>query len=95
MLVAMDDFTKLTEIVPLKNMTHREMIEFITEYIIHKFGIPQSFTADQGLHLYQRRCMHLQNHIGLSCSIHLHIMLRPMVRLSQVTRFWSNLSRRR
>jgi len=47
-LVAMDDFTKLTEIVPLKNMTHREVIEFITEHIIHRFGIPQTLTTDQG-----------------------------------------------
>ena len=47
-LVAMDDFTKLTEIVPLKNMTHREVIEFITEHIIHRFAIPQTLTTDQG-----------------------------------------------
>ena len=32
----------------LKNMTHREVIEFITEHIIHKFGIPQILTTDQG-----------------------------------------------
>ena len=47
-LVAMDYFTKWTEAVPLKNMTHREVIEFITEYIIHRFGIPQTLTTDQG-----------------------------------------------
>ena len=29
-LVATDYFTKWTEAVPLKNMTHREVIEFIT-----------------------------------------------------------------
>ena len=48
MLVAMDYFTKWTEVVPLKNMTHREVIEFITEHIIHRFGIPQTLTTDQG-----------------------------------------------
>ena len=47
-LVATDYFTKWTEAVPLKNMTHREVIEFITEHIIHRFGIPQTLTADQG-----------------------------------------------
>jgi hypothetical protein len=36
MLVATNYFTKWTEAVPLKNMTHREVIEFITE----DFGIP-------------------------------------------------------
>jgi len=47
-LVATDYFTKWTETVPLKNMTHREVIEFITEHIIHRFGIPQTLTTDQG-----------------------------------------------
>jgi hypothetical protein len=29
-------------------MTYREVIEFITEHIIHRFGIPQTLTTDQG-----------------------------------------------
>ena len=45
-LVATDYFTKWTEAVPLKNMTHREVIEFITEHIIHRFGIPQTLTTN-------------------------------------------------
>jgi transposase InsO family protein len=48
MLVATDYFTKWTEVVPLKNMAHKEVIEFITEHIIHRFGIPQTLTTDQG-----------------------------------------------
>jgi transposase InsO family protein len=47
-LVAIDYFTKWTEAVPLKNMTHKEVIEFITEHIIHRFDIPQILTTDQG-----------------------------------------------
>jgi len=47
-LVAMDYFTKWTKAVPLKNMTHKEVIEFITEHIIHRFGISQTLTIDQG-----------------------------------------------
>jgi transposase InsO family protein len=47
-LFATDYFTKWTEDIPLKNMTHKEVIEFITEYIIHRFGIPQTLTGDQG-----------------------------------------------
>jgi hypothetical protein len=47
-LVAIDYFTKWTEAIPLKNMTHKEVIEFITEHIIHRFGIPQTLTTDHG-----------------------------------------------
>jgi hypothetical protein len=47
-IVANDYFTKWTESIPLKNMTHREVIDFITGHIIHRFGIPQTLTTDQG-----------------------------------------------
>jgi hypothetical protein len=46
-LVNTDYFTKWTEAVPLKNMTHREVIQFILEHIIHRFSIPQTLTMDQ------------------------------------------------
>jgi hypothetical protein len=47
-LVTMDYFTKWTKAVPLKNMTQKEVIEFITEHIIHRFSIPQTLMTDQG-----------------------------------------------
>jgi hypothetical protein len=46
--VATDYFTKWTEAVPLRNMTHKEVISFVLEHIIHRFGIPQTLTTDQG-----------------------------------------------
>jgi hypothetical protein len=48
MLVATNYFTKWTEVVPLKNITHREVIHFILEHIIHRFDIPQTLTMNQG-----------------------------------------------
>jgi hypothetical protein len=47
-LVATDYFTKWTEAVPLKNMTHKEVIDFIMEHIINRFDIPQTLTMHQG-----------------------------------------------
>jgi hypothetical protein len=47
-LVAMYHFTKWNEIVPLRNMTHREEINFVQEHIIYWFGVPQTLTTDQG-----------------------------------------------
>jgi hypothetical protein len=34
-LLATDYFTKWVEVVPLKNMTHREVINFVMEHIIY------------------------------------------------------------
>jgi hypothetical protein len=47
-MVATDYFTKWTEAVPLRNMTHQEVISFMQEHIIYRFGVPQSLTIDQG-----------------------------------------------
>jgi hypothetical protein len=47
-LVATYYFTKWVEIMPLKNMTHREVIDFVLEHIIYRFGIPQTLTTNQG-----------------------------------------------
>ena len=85
-LVAMDYFTKWTEIVPLKNMTHREVIEFITEHIIHRFGISQTLTTDQGSSFISKKVRDLPNLIRSRYSIHLHTMLRLMVRPSLAIR---------
>jgi hypothetical protein len=46
-LVATDYFTKWMEVVPLKIMMYKEVIDFILEHIIHRFGIPQTLTMDQ------------------------------------------------
>jgi hypothetical protein len=37
------------EAVPLKNMMYKEVIHFISEHIIYRFGIPQTLTIDQCL----------------------------------------------
>ena len=48
MLVAIDSFTKWTEVVPLKNMKNREVIEIITEHIYYS-QILYSTDFDNGL----------------------------------------------
>jgi transposase InsO family protein len=47
-LLATDYFTKWVEAIPLKKVTSENMIEFIKEHIIYRFGIPQTITTDQG-----------------------------------------------
>ena len=46
-LVATDYFTKWVEVVPLKTVSQSEVIKCIKENIIHRFGLPQTITADQ------------------------------------------------
>ncbi|XP_051152419.1 uncharacterized protein LOC127266274 [Andrographis paniculata] len=48
-LVATDYFTKWIEAVPLANVTYQEVVKFIKEHIIHRYGISQTITADQGI----------------------------------------------
>jgi hypothetical protein len=46
-LVATNYFTKWTKAVPLMNMTHQEVISFVQEHIIYRFGVPQILTTNQ------------------------------------------------
>jgi hypothetical protein len=39
---------KWMEVVPLKNMTQKEVISFVQEHIIHQFVIPHTLTTNQG-----------------------------------------------
>ena len=47
-LVATDYFTKWVEAIPLKKVTSANMIEFVKEHIVYRFGIPQTITTHQG-----------------------------------------------
>ncbi|XP_051138115.1 uncharacterized protein LOC127256255 [Andrographis paniculata] len=46
-LVATDYFTKWIEAVPLANVIYQEVIKFVKEHIIHRYGILQTITADK------------------------------------------------
>ncbi|XP_020421267.1 uncharacterized protein LOC109949604 [Prunus persica] len=47
-IVATDYFTKWVEAKPVKTTTSQEIIIFIEEQIIQRFGIPESITTDRG-----------------------------------------------
>jgi len=44
-LVAIDYFTKWVEAIPLKITSSTNVIDFISEHIIYRFGVPQSITT--------------------------------------------------
>jgi transposase InsO family protein len=41
-------FTKWVEAIPMKSVTSNDVINFIKEHVIHRFGIPQTITTDGG-----------------------------------------------
>jgi len=40
--------TKWVEAIPLKKVTSANMIDFVKEHIVYRFGIPHTITTDQG-----------------------------------------------
>ena len=48
-LVGIDYFTKWVEAIPLRKVTQDVVISFIQNHILHRFGIPETITTDQGL----------------------------------------------
>ena len=49
-----DYFTKWLEAVPMRSVATKDVINFVKEHIIHRFGIPQTITTDGGSVLYRR-----------------------------------------
>ncbi|KAK1605605.1 hypothetical protein QYE76_029278 [Lolium multiflorum] len=47
-LAITDYFTKWVEAVPMKSVKSEDVINFVKEHVIHRFGIPQTITTDGG-----------------------------------------------
>jgi hypothetical protein len=47
-LAITDYFTKWVEVIPMKSVTLKDVINFIKEHVIHKFGTPQTVMTDGG-----------------------------------------------
>jgi hypothetical protein len=64
-LMATDYFSKWVEAVPLRNMTHREVIDFVTTHIIHRFGVPQTLTTYQGTTFMSKQFKEFTSSLGV------------------------------
>jgi hypothetical protein len=47
-LAITDYFTKWVETIPMKSVTSKDVIDFIKEHVINRFGIPQTIMTDGG-----------------------------------------------
>jgi hypothetical protein len=45
-VVATDYFTKWVEAIHLEKVTSTNMIDFVKEHIVYRFGIPRTITTD-------------------------------------------------
>jgi hypothetical protein len=79
-LLATDYFTKWVEAILLKKVTSENMVEFVREHIIYRFGIPQTITTDQGAQFVSLEFRELPKAWESSCLILLLIMPKLMVR---------------
>jgi hypothetical protein len=64
-LLATDYFTKWVEAIPLKKVTSENMVEFVKEHIIYRFGIPQTITTDQGTQFTSSEFRELAESMGI------------------------------
>ena len=47
-MVATHYFTKWVDVILLKMVTSKSMVDFVKEHIVYRFGIPQTISTDQG-----------------------------------------------
>jgi hypothetical protein len=64
-LVAIDYFTNWVEAIPIKIVTTCNMIDFVNEHIVYRFGIPQTITTDQGIQFTSWEFEEYANSLGI------------------------------
>ncbi|KAK2437569.1 protein NYNRIN [Trifolium repens] len=63
-LVGINYFTKWIDAIPLPNVDQEAVINFIQNYIIYRFGIPETITNDQGSVFTGRKMQEFAQEIG-------------------------------
>jgi transposase InsO family protein len=59
-------FRKWVGAMPLRCMTHREVIHFVLEHIVYWFGIPQTLMMDQGPLFMARQFKEFASSLGIN-----------------------------
>ena len=79
-LVAIDYFTECVEAIPLKTITSKNMVDFVKEHIVYRFGILQTITTDQGIMFTSEEFRDFAASMGIKLLILLLTMLGLMAR---------------
>jgi hypothetical protein len=94
-LVATDYFIKWTEVIPLRNMTHRDVIRFVEEHIMHRFRVPQTLTTNQGVSFMTHQFKKFAGALKIKLLNSSPYYAQVIDRLNLATRYSLSSSRRR
>jgi hypothetical protein len=64
-LAITDYFTKWVEVVPVKSVASKDIINFFKEHVIPRFGIPQTITTDGGSVLISEESKKFATNMGI------------------------------
>ncbi|XP_008244306.1 PREDICTED: uncharacterized protein LOC103342460 [Prunus mume] len=64
-IVATNHFTKWVKAKPIKSTTSQEIITFIEEQIVHRFGIPESITTDRGTSFISKEMQDMESRLKI------------------------------
>jgi transposase InsO family protein len=88
--VATNYFTKWVEVIPIKNVTSGNMIDFVKEHIIYRFRVPQTITTDQGSQFTSGEFEEYANSLGIKLLNSSPYKLKQMDKQKLRTRASSN-----
>ena len=86
MIVATDYFSKWMEAIPIKKVEQKDFISFIKEHIIHRLGIPQTITTDQGIMFTGDEMKEIIENYGIKHLTSTHTILKLIIRLTLPTK---------
>ena len=64
-MVAVDYFSKWVEAIPLKEVDQQDIIDFVQNNLVFRFGIPETLTTDQGTVFTGRRVLRYAESLGI------------------------------
>jgi hypothetical protein len=90
-LTIIDYFTKWVEAVPMKSVASKDVINFVKEHVIHRFGIPRTIKQQMEVRSSFQRSSRSSPPTWASSRLgHLHIMPKQMDKLKHPIRALSS-----
>jgi hypothetical protein len=89
-LAITDYFIKWVEVVPMKSVASKDVINFVKEHVIHRFGIPQTITTDGGSVFISEEFRKFATDMGIKLIRSSHTMLKQIDKLRRPIRALSS-----